>query len=100
MESKQNVLLILLGTKTTMIIQLISSQLYLFEVIKLVFKQTIDGIDKLPRDFVDKMIEFGLFDAKMCAHTVAKYETRNHIKKTFVKDRAPIATHAEVRLII
>jgi hypothetical protein len=54
----------------------------------------------LPRDFVDKLIEFGLFDAKMCAHTVAKYETRNHVKKTFVKDRAPIATHAEVRLII
>lgn len=64
------------------------------------FKQNIDGIDKLPEEFVDKMIEYGLFDAKMCAHTVAKYENRNHVKKKFVKDKAPIATQAEVSFII
>ena len=55
-----------------------------------------DGIDKLPGEFVEKLIQFGLFDSELCAHTVAKYENREHVKKKFVKDKAPIASMADV----
>lgn len=56
----------------------------------------LDGIDKLPKKFVEKLMEFELFNPALCAHTVCKYENRKHIKKKFVKSCAPIATMEEV----
>jgi hypothetical protein len=55
-----------------------------------------DGIDKLPGEFVEKLMQFGLFDPEVCAHTVAKYENREHVKKKFVKDKAPIASMSDI----
>ena len=45
----------------------------------------VDGIDKLPAEFEEKAIEYGLFDPEICAHSVAKLENHKHVKKSFTK---------------
>jgi len=40
----------------------------------------IDGVDKLPAEFEDKAIEYGIFDPELCAHSVARFANYKHVK--------------------
>lgn len=59
-----------------------------------------DGISKLPKDLIDKMIQYGLFNVEMWQNVVAKSEAggREHLPKKFDKKKARIATEREVSL--
>ena len=57
---------------------------------------SIDGIGKLPEEFVDKLIQYGMFDVEMCHNVVAKYEDKEHSMKSFKKTATAIASRDQV----
>lgn len=57
-----------------------------------------DGFNKLPKEFLEKMGQFRLFNVDMCKHTVAEYVDGDHKIKEFNKTKTKIATDQEVIL--
>jgi hypothetical protein len=61
--------------------------------------QRIDGIDKLPDPFVQKLLDYHLFSPEGIAFTSCKLDGKDHVKKNFVKERTKIASDEEVKLL-
>jgi hypothetical protein len=56
----------------------------------------LDGIGKLPDPFVEKLMEYKLFDPELCSRTAMKFEHNQHSFKEFTKKSTVIATLEEV----
>lgn len=60
---------------------------------------TIDGIAKLPDPFVEKLIEYHLFDPEMCYMTAAKLNQNGaHVARSFKKIETTIASEEAVSI--
>lgn len=60
---------------------------------------SIDGIAKLPDPFVEKLIEYHLFDPEMCHMTAAKVDQNGaHVARSFKKIETTIASEEAVSI--